>query len=1373
MPKHVLGAEEFNTDGHWEPERIVAVNDELLLRTGSRWDDWREFELDELSRKDRRHYEAWLKRLILEEFDDSRLFVLKDPRICRMLPLYKKLLRSYRVEPYVLIPFRNPIEVCDSLARRNNMTRAFASLVWLRHVVDAEYASRSLVRTFSDYQNLIADPIATLSRIETDLQAPFPTSVLKARDRLLGQLRTEMQHHAATPIELDASDDVSDWVKSAYAALGRLEKDPNDSQAMETFDRIREGFDEAARVLGAASFGEFSRREEGYLSEHRRLRDAIAAHEKKVAEAQALRTASETEAAALKVRIEDANKRLNRQESELVNFQIKLANANETAAALSAAQKSAAELAARFNDTAARETLLKEQVAQLVERTSELAVLLEQARQDTADARDLLNRKASEFEASISQRTENEARLRAIMDERSEESRAQIEARNDKIQSLARQVEEITATTEALRRDFETQTAQGMQAVQAKQDEVESLRRDLQTQAAHESQALEAKQGEIQKLRRDFDNALSAAARDKERVQASLADATRLLAHHRDLAATWEQRFVESHLAHTQDVQALTSSTSWKVTRPLRGVKRAFSEAGFLSAVVRSAGRGALFAMPIGTHRKRKIADSYHKWRLRNSVAAPALAAPVTPAVRTQDNQTPAMNVSPATADAPVKAAPPAQPATPPLRVPDDGRWNLADFDAGKRRIAAYAAALSRPDETGPLWESDIAPPALVSGPLVSIIVRTYAGRGPMLQIALNSIREQIYRPIEVIVVEDGGHSLRDLVEAMNGEDGLTFRHVEIAKLGRSHAANAGLDAATGAFLSFLDDDDYLLPEHVARLSGQLQSRPELAAAYSAALELGADIDPETRLYSAETKNAVFFVPMASSSQLMDRNFFPIQSIMFRHEVCAPYDRFDPNLDALEDWLFWMRMLTGHKVAGLAEITSAFYVPASKRTHKARMDAHVQAEAHFQIQRRAFYESRRLSDMRPVHQDAQHRRQSAMHRSGLPLQPGYRPEKAADTSPLHRALGGDLAPDLAPRFDKRIAAYTSINLRYLPKALAWARSVKEHNPDWETHILLNDAVPADAGDWPDVDVVYPIGQLGVPHFHSWAYGMRVVELCTATKPFYAKKLLDSGYDYVFYFDPDTHAYSDLNMLVDEFGDDEVLITPHCSEDAFAESEIHYNEMSSLAHGVFNLGFLGLKNTGSGIKVADFWCRRLLRHCADDHGRGLFTDQKWFNMVPVFFDNVKILKHKGCNTASWNIANRPITQEGDVVMAGGVPLVFFHFSGYDKNTPRTMFDTFGRFSETLEHLIDEYDRTNDMFARKFKVWESDWALSCYDSGEKIPDAHREIHRTKYQNQLVYETPFFTGPGSYRDMLAKLGQPAIDKMVAPPGYIKRYF
>ena len=79
--------------------------------------------------------------------------------------------------------------------------------------------------------------------------------------------------------------------------------------------------------------------------------------------------------------------------------------------------------------------------------------------------------------------------------------------------------------------------------------------------------------------------------------------------------------------------------------------------------------------------------------------------------------------------------------------------------------------------------------------------------------------------------------------------------------------------------------------------------------------------------------------------------------------------------------------------------------------------------------------------------------------------------------------------------------------------------------------------------------VYPICDLDISSLHGWIFAHDVEELCTATKPFYAKRLLDSDYDYVFYLDPDTCVYRNLVIFLDEMEGFDVLLTPHCAEEA--------------------------------------------------------------------------------------------------------------------------------------------------------------------------------------------------------------------------------
>src|SRR5262249_39471384 len=153
---------------------------------------------------------------------------------------------------------------------------------------------------------------------------------------------------------------------------------------------------------------------------------------------------------------------------------------------------------------------------------------------------------------------------------------------------------------------------------------------------------------------------------------------------------------------------------------------------------------------------------------------------------------------------------------------PSDGRWSADHFRANQGSIKRWAAALARPDEEGPVTADDVNLPPVTRGPLVTLIVRTYKGRRPLTEIALKSIRDQIYRPIAGILVEDGGADCAVLDDRFICGDDIIFRHMPLPKVGRSAAANAGLAAATGDLIGFLDDDDYLLPDHCARLVGGL-----------------------------------------------------------------------------------------------------------------------------------------------------------------------------------------------------------------------------------------------------------------------------------------------------------------------------------------------------------------------------------------------------------------------------------------------------------------------------------------------------------------------------------------------------------------------
>lgn len=171
----------------------------------------------------------------------------------------------------------------------------------------------------------------------------------------------------------------------------------------------------------------------------------------------------------------------------------------------------------------------------------------------------------------------------------------------------------------------------------------------------------------------------------------------------------------------------------------------------------------------------------------------------------------------------------------------------------------------------------------------MSVIVRT-VGR-PSFQRALDCVATQTYRPLEIVLV-DSHLTLPPTVEFRD----VPVNHVRRGKLERVEAANAGLDAARGQALLFLDDDDEIEPTHVADLAGAL-SRGRERAAFS-----------QTRLVDAGGRTERIFGGRFDRMALFRSNYLAIHAVLFERSLLAEGCRFDETLALLEDWDFWLQV---------------------------------------------------------------------------------------------------------------------------------------------------------------------------------------------------------------------------------------------------------------------------------------------------------------------------------------------------------------------------------------------------------------------------------------------------------------------------------
>jgi len=249
---------------------------------------------------------------------------------------------------------------------------------------------------------------------------------------------------------------------------------------------------------------------------------------------------------------------------------------------------------------------------------------------------------------------------------------------------------------------------------------------------------------------------------------------------------------------------------------------------------------------------------------------------------------------------------------------------------------------------------------------------------------------------------------------------------------------------------------------------------------------------------------------------------------------------------------------------------------------------------------------------------------------------------------------------------KRMAC-TIVSANYLHFAWTLAESFLKYHPDDEFHLLVVDRLPEDFTQLnPDVHVL-EVESLGLPEFSSLAFKFDLLELNTAVKPSFIKHLFTLGADKVIYFDPDIYVFHSLELIYDELDTCSIVLIPHILTPT-PDAE-HVYERDFLGTGVFNLGFIAVSNSSQGRDFLDWWEDRCLNFGFHDLRAGLFVDQKWMNLAPCLFDNIHILRHPGCNAAYWNLHERTLSEvEGDYMINGAFPLVFFHYSGYRPSVP---------------------------------------------------------------------------------------------------------
>ena len=191
-----------------------------------------------------------LSTLLETEYGDAKLILVKDPRMCRFFAIWEKALAALGVVPKVVIPVRHPLEVVGSLRKRDQMSSYHAKLLWLRHILDAEYSTRNAARVFIRYSDMLRDWQAQVEEVSIRLEIKWPRMSGSTKAEIDAYLAPELRHHTVTVGSTASSTGprIASWVEAAYQAVGRLVDAPDQSDALATLDAIRQQFNETADI---------------------------------------------------------------------------------------------------------------------------------------------------------------------------------------------------------------------------------------------------------------------------------------------------------------------------------------------------------------------------------------------------------------------------------------------------------------------------------------------------------------------------------------------------------------------------------------------------------------------------------------------------------------------------------------------------------------------------------------------------------------------------------------------------------------------------------------------------------------------------------------------------------------------------------------------------------------------------------------------------------------------------------------------------------------------------------------------------------------------------------------------------------------------
>lgn len=224
-----------NDEGFWEHRFVVEINEAILRRLNSSWYDFRQLPADfwvwPVFDDIRQAIRGWLER----DFFDKSIIGIKDPRLCRTLPLWHRVVTDAGWNANSIVIYRNAHNVADSLRRRDGFPENLGKLIWLASNLDAELHSRCMKTAFIEYDYLMENKKSMVS----DIASYFPELSLRCENEEISDiLREDLRHHRGSISYGEESDELDFICREIMKNLA----EERSSSAISRMDHLRNSF---------------------------------------------------------------------------------------------------------------------------------------------------------------------------------------------------------------------------------------------------------------------------------------------------------------------------------------------------------------------------------------------------------------------------------------------------------------------------------------------------------------------------------------------------------------------------------------------------------------------------------------------------------------------------------------------------------------------------------------------------------------------------------------------------------------------------------------------------------------------------------------------------------------------------------------------------------------------------------------------------------------------------------------------------------------------------------------------------------------------------------------------------------------------------